>query len=47
MVAIQTAEERKKGSRAYIFGDRFPVINEGGTVLSLTLPPGDYWIDLD
>lgn len=46
-VAIQTAEERRNGSRVYIFGGRFPAINEGGTLLSLALPSGDYWIDLD
>ncbi len=46
-VAIQTAEERKKHSRNYIFYHHFPSIAEGGTVLSLPLPAGDYWIDSD
>jgi hypothetical protein len=46
-VAIQTDDERKKGSRIYIFGARFLVINEGPALLDLALPRGDYWIDAD
>lgn len=46
-VAIQTADERKKKSRSYIFSSNFPIIPEGGTLLNLNLPAGDYWIDSD
>jgi hypothetical protein len=45
--AIQKGEERKKGTRTYISYGRIPIISEGGTLLPLALPIGDYWIDLD
>jgi hypothetical protein len=43
---IQTAEERKKGSKEYILGGQIPIINEDETPL-LKIPIGDYWIDSD
>lgn len=46
-VAIQTALERKKGSRQYIFFHHFQAIAEGSTLLAFGLPSGDYWIDSD
>jgi hypothetical protein len=46
-VAIQLTEDHNKHLRNYIFYHEFPVIAEGGTLLSVFSPPGNYMIDLD
>lgn len=46
-VAIQTAQEREKGSKTYIYGDRIPLFNEDRAPFLSGLPFGDYWIDSD
>lgn len=46
-VAIQLTKDHNKQLRNYIFYHEFSVIAWGGTLLSISIPPGDYMIDLD